>query len=224
MIYYPSIWNVPHIKKKKKHLHKSSINIYMSIHRHYKTMKHAYSRCARLCPCQHITFQWAAVWPRCTCALMEHTFTGSGPQPVSMRRLRKAILCSWMSFTSLWEPRTILSYKLFCAWLWFWQAPTRFLSILRCRHKRGCVSQTLCRRGLFSLARKGNLQSAWTSSCWVECLASEPPILPHWLLSRDRRSPTPSRRSNLVINRRQPNSLSVPLISSVGKQLFELLS
>lgn len=94
-------------------------------------MHMSYSRYARLCPCQHITFQWAAAWPRCTCARMERTFTGSGPQLVSTRRLRKAILCSWMSFTSLWELTTNISNSSFncteflCDWLGFYKYPSR---------------------------------------------------------------------------------------------------
>lgn len=51
-----------------------------------------------------------------------------------------------------------------------------------CRHRQGCASQTSCRRGLFLRARKASLQSAWMSFSWVECHASGPPILPHWLL------------------------------------------
>lgn len=51
-----------------------------------------------------------------------------------------------------------------------------------CRHRQGCALQTSCRRGLFLLARKASLQSAWMSFSWVECHASGPPILPHWLL------------------------------------------
>lgn len=159
-------------------------------------------RCARLCPCQHITFLWAAAWPRCISAPMEHTFTGSGPQLVSMRRHRKAILSSWMSFTSLWV-LSAASFKV----VWLYLLCLRLTLIYNdffmpcpwCRHKQGCVLQILCRRGLFSIARKASLQSAWMSFCWVECLASEPPILPHWLLSRAPQSPTLSKRNNLVI-------------------------
>lgn len=165
---------------------------------------------------------------------MERTFTGSGPQLVSTRRLRKAILCSWMSFTSLWELTTIISYSSFscieflCVRLEFYKdslSPPPSYS--RYRHKQGCVSQTLCRRGLFSLARRENLQSAWTSFCWVECLVSEPPILPHWLLLRDPRSPTPSKRSSLVLYHQHLNSHIVQLICYVKysslRLLFELL-
>lgn len=86
-----------------------------------------------------------------------------------------------------------------------------FLSFQWCRHKQGCVLQTLCRRGLFSVARKVNLQSAWTNFCWVECLVSEPPILPHWLPLRDLQSPTLSKRSNLVLYHQHHNSQSEQL-------------
>lgn len=78
-----------------------------------KVNVHAIFRCARLCPCQPITSLLAAAWPRCTSAQMEPTCTGSGPQPVSTRRRRKATLSSWMSFICLWVlyplPCTVVS-------------------------------------------------------------------------------------------------------------------
>lgn len=144
-------------------------------------------RCARLCPCQPITSLWAAAWPRCTSAQMEPTCTGSGPQPVWMRRRKKATLSSWMSFTYLWVlyalPHILVSavFSLFMSvfhlWLFFFS-----LSCPWCRHRQGCALQISCRRGLFLLARKASLQSAWMSFSWVECHASGPPILPLWLL------------------------------------------
>lgn len=160
-------------------------------------------RCARLCPCQPITSLWAAAWPRCTCAQMEPTCTGSGPQLVSMRRHRKAILSSWMSFTCLWvlyatqySSFSCVLFTLFMAvfYLYWFLHPCPW-----CRRRQGCVLQTSCRRGLFLLARKASLQSAWMSFSWVECHASEPPILPHWLLLQAPLSPTLSKRNSLVI-------------------------
>lgn len=67
-----------------------------------------------------------------------------------------------------------------------------------CRRRPGCALQTPCRRGLFLLAKKASLQSAWMSFSWVECHASEPPILPHWLLLQALQSPTLSKRNSLV--------------------------
>lgn len=126
--------------------------------------------------------------------------------------------------------RNYISYTSFsciqfvCAWLWFIRMfSPHSLSCPRCRRKQGCVLQTLCRRELFSPARKASPQSAWTSFCWVECLASEPPILPHWLLLRDPQSPTLSKKSNLVLYHQHPNSHSVRLVRSVKYSLLRHL-
>lgn len=157
-------------------------------------------RCARLCPCQPITSLWAAAWPHCTSVQMERTCTGSGLQPVSMRRHKKAILSSWMSFIYLWvlytTPVVSAAFALFLAVFHLWCV----LSLHPwCRHRQGCVLQTSYRRGLFLLARKESPQSAWMSFSWVECHASEPPILPHWLLLQALRSPTLSKRNSQVM-------------------------
>lgn len=102
-------------------------------------------RCARLCPCQPTTSLLAAAWPRCTSAQMEPTCTGSGLQPVLMRRHRKATLSSWMSFSCLWVlfalPCTVLPLRvcLFPVW-WFLSLPVLGADtdrVVCCRHLAG---------------------------------------------------------------------------------------
>lgn len=133
----------------------------------------SYSRCARLCPCQHITFQWVAAWPRCTCARMERTFTGSGPQLVSTRRLRKATLCSWMSFISLWELAPFIGYSTFscieylCAWLGFYKDSFPLPVLPAMQTQTGlCVADTLQERVIL------NRKEGESSKCLNELLLS----------------------------------------------------